>query len=128
MTIENLGTRSNPFRIDVETEDGRHVISPHGELDLSTAPQLDQRLNESLAEGETVLDLAGVRFIDSSGIALLVYISQTAREHGQRLELRNPSPQVEKLIKLAGVEPLLAAPESQRVTIDHHTQAPNTDS
>lgn len=50
-----------------------------------------------------MLDLAGVTFIDSSGIALLVYISQTARE------------------------PLLGARESRRITIDHHTRAPSTD-
>ena len=61
------------------------------------------RLTESLAAGETVLDLAGVGFIDSSGIALLVYISQTPREHVRRLELRNPSPHVEKLIKLGEI-------------------------
>lgn len=38
MTIEDPGTSSNPFRIDVETEDDRHVISPHGELDFPPLP------------------------------------------------------------------------------------------
>jgi anti-anti-sigma factor len=99
-----------PFDISTATEDGRQVVTPKGELDLTTVPLLEQRLNEVLPGGETVLDLSRVSFIDSTGVALLVSISETARENRWRLELRDPSPQVERLITLTGVAELLGSP------------------
>lgn len=57
-----------------------------------------------------MLDLSRVSFIDSTGIALLVSVLATAREHRWHLELRDPSPQVERLIKLTGVTELLGSP------------------
>ncbi len=99
-----------PFDILTATQDGRQVVTPVGELDLTTVPLLEQRLIEVLPEGETVLDLSRVSFIDSTGIALLVSISATAREPGWRLELRDPSPHVDRLISLTGVAELLGSP------------------
>ncbi|MFZ0974308.1 MAG: STAS domain-containing protein [Solirubrobacteraceae bacterium] len=67
-------------------------------------------MSQALLSGDAMLDLSRVSFIDSTGIALLVSISATAREHGRHLELRDPSPQVERLIKLTGVTELLGSP------------------
>lgn len=100
-----------PFRIMTRVEAGRQVITPEGELDLATVAQLEQRLNQALPEGHTVIDLSMVSFIDSSGIALLVSVSATARQHEWRLELRQPSRQVHRLINLTGVSELLGSPK-----------------
>jgi anti-anti-sigma factor len=88
MTSERQDAR--PFRIVISVEDGRQVITPEGELDLLTVAQLDRRLIQAMPEGDTVIDLSKVSFIDSSGIALLVSASATARQHEWRLELRDP--------------------------------------
>jgi anti-sigma B factor antagonist len=101
---------TTPFDISTAVQDGRQIVTPTGELDLTTVPLLDQRLIEVLPGGETVLDLSRVSFIDSTGIALLVSISATAREHGWPLELRDPSPHVDRLITLTGVAELLGSP------------------
>jgi len=101
---------ASPFYISTGVQDGRQVITPEGELDLVTAPLLEQRLMQVLPAGDAMLDLSRVAFIDSTGIALLVSISKTARAHGWRLELRDPSPQVDRLIKLTGVIELLGSP------------------
>jgi anti-sigma B factor antagonist len=101
---------TGPFRISTSTQDSRQVITPEGELDLVTAPLVERRLTEVMPAGETTLDLSCISFIDSTGIALLVSISATAREHGWHLKLRDPSPQVERLIKLTGVTELLGSP------------------
>ena len=54
--------------------DGSVVMALSGELDLSTAGQLDSVLAELLATNPAriVFDLAGLRFMDSSGIGVLV--------------------------------------------------------
>ncbi len=101
---------ASPFHISTGAQDGRQVITPEGELDLITVPLLEQRLIQSLPAGDTVLDLSRISFIDSTGIALLVSVSATARERGWRLELRDPSPQVDRLIKLTSVTELLGSP------------------
>jgi anti-sigma B factor antagonist len=104
------GEDTSPFRVSTGTQDGRQVITPEGELDLVTAPLVERQLTEVMPAGETTLDLSCISFIDSTGIALLVSISKTARAHGWRLELRDPSPQVDRLIKLTGVIELLGSP------------------
>jgi anti-sigma B factor antagonist len=105
-----------PFRIATAAEDGRRLVIPEGELDLTTVPLLERQLLEVLPQGETVLDLSRVSFIDSTGIALLVSISTTAREQGWRLDLRDPSPHVDRLIKLTSVGELLGSPGVGRAT------------
>jgi anti-sigma B factor antagonist len=103
-------TGPSQFEISTVAQDAGQVITPEGELDLTTVPLLEQRLSEVLPTGDTVLDLSCVSFIDSTGIALLVSISAIAREHGWRLELRDHSPHVDRLIKLTGVTELLGSP------------------
>jgi anti-sigma B factor antagonist len=108
MTDESQDT--SPFYISTAAQDGRQVVIPEGELDLNTVLRLEQGLMEALAGGDAVLNLSRVSFIDSTGIAMLVSVSATAREHGWRLELREPSCQVDRLIKLTGVGELLGSP------------------
>lgn len=100
----------SPFHISTGAQNGRQVVIPEGELDLVTVPLLEQRMIEMLPAGDTMLDLSRISFIDSTGIALLVSVSATARGRRWRLELRDPSPHVERLIKLTGVAELLGSP------------------
>jgi anti-sigma B factor antagonist len=107
MTSQSQDT--SPFHVSTAVEDGWQVVIPDGELDLVTAPLLEQRLLQALPAGETMLDLSRISFIDSTGIALLVSVSARAREHGWRLELRDPSLHVDRLINLTGVTELLGS-------------------
>jgi anti-sigma B factor antagonist len=60
------------------------VLSPHGEIDLETAPLLKEALLPVLERetGPVVLDLSEVAFMDSTGVHVLV-------EALRRLELQN---------------------------------------
>jgi len=64
------------FHIFESTADGRRVIAPRGELDLSTAAQLKERLAGNI---DTVLDLSELSFIDSTGIHVVVSTAQRAQ-------------------------------------------------
>lgn len=89
-----------PFRIFESTADGRRVIAPCGELDLANAAQLKERL---AGNSDTVLDLSGLSFIDSTGIHLLVGTTQRARSEAWDFTVRNAQPAVLRVIKLLGL-------------------------
>lgn len=89
-----------PFHILESTVDGRRVIAPCGELDLSNAAQLEARL---AGHSDTVLDLSELSFIDSTGIHLLVSTAQRAPSEAWAFIVRNPQPAVLRVIKLVGL-------------------------
>lgn len=101
-----------PFDVRKEQLDGGvSAITVQGELDMNTAPQLEQQLEEALTDSEAsiMLDLSQCEFIDSTGIALIVRSWQRLdREAGGdgkgRLVLCSHNHQVRRLLKITGVE------------------------
>jgi len=61
-----------------------------GELDISTYEDARVRLAEAerAAPELLVVDLAGLRFVDSTGVRLILSADERARESGRRLALR----------------------------------------
>jgi anti-sigma B factor antagonist len=83
--------------LEVETErrDGLVRIALKGELDLSTTGKVETELRraEATAEPLVVLDLAGLTFLDSTGLRMIVAADKRAREAGRRLAIvRGPGP------------------------------------
>ena len=60
-----------------------------GELDISSAPQLDEELArlEAAAPAVIVLDLRALEFMDSTGLRTVVGADARAREQGRRLAI-----------------------------------------
>jgi len=86
------------------------VIRPAGELDMATAPQLDQRILAAMRDrrsGHVVVDLEEVEFMDSAGLRMLLTASAVARTNGNRLLLRRPARAVRRLLEVTGTGPLL---------------------
>ena len=59
-----------------------------GDLDLDGAASTRPALLAALAPGPLVVDLRDVGYVSSTGVALLVELATTAREHGSRLSVR----------------------------------------
>ena len=89
------------FRIFESTADGSRVIALSGELDLSNAAQLEERLAGHI---NTVLDLSELSFIDSSGIRVLVRTAQRAQSETWTFSVQNAQPAVVRVIKLVGLD------------------------
>ncbi len=70
-----------PFRVDVHHEGARVRVVPVGELDLATAPVVDEALRAAYDEDHQslALDLREVIFMDSSGLRLILGWNATAR-------------------------------------------------
>lgn len=89
-------------------EHGVRTVSVRGELDLSTAPQLEGPLGEVLDSdvGSVLIDLSSCEFIDSTGIALIVRAWQRldSGENGRLLVICCQNEQVRRVLEITGLE------------------------
>ena len=98
--------------ISVAVVESEHeaVVSVGGELDLSNAEEL-QRAIEPLLRSVTlerlVFELADLRFMDSSGIAVLL----RAAASGKSVRLRSPSQIIRDVIRSTGLTSVLTVEE-----------------
>jgi anti-anti-sigma factor len=88
-------------RTEGGVEAGSVVVRLSGDLDIAGAPEARAVVEQALAQGPRHLtfDVTDLRFMDSSGIAVLVAAAQKV----DSVTLRNPSPVIERLLKLAGL-------------------------
>lgn len=98
-----------PFEVKVgDLEQGVRTISVRGELDLSTAPELEGPLDRALEsdEGSVLIDLSQCEFIDSTGIALIVRAWQrlSSGENGRALVICSQNDQVRRVLEITGLE------------------------
>ncbi len=93
-------------------------ISPCGELDIATTPELEQALADAAASsaGEIVLDLRELTFMDSTGLRALAQANSRADESGVTLAIVRGPRQIERVLEISGLGSLLplvdAPPES----------------
>ena len=82
------------------------VVVVQGEVDLYTSPQLRSAILKAVpaAVGGVALDLSGVGYIDSSGVATLVEGLRSARKHGKTFTLVAPSPAVLQVLELTRLD------------------------
>lgn len=80
------------------------VLEAVGEIDLATAPELQQRLIAAVTAGDTVLDLVAVGFIDSTGLRVLISAHEAAEAAGRRFGLLVAEGPVTKLLRITGVD------------------------
>lgn len=82
-------------------DDGSVVVALEGELDLATIERLNAAVEDTIASvtGTLIVDVAKLRFADSSAIALWVSWSQRV----PRLEIRNAQPMILRVIQAMGL-------------------------
>lgn len=97
------------FDIEVSDDDAGITVAVRGELDVLTAPFLWERLETLLPQaGERlVLDLGGVRFIDSMGLGVIVRAQSRLRHATGRLVVRSLQDQARKVFEMTGLDKTL---------------------
>jgi anti-anti-sigma factor len=96
-----LGDHEMRVRIGVHRLRDRTVVIPVGEIDLATSGVQRQCL--AGCSGHVVVDLAGVTFLDSSGIGVLSAHRKRLLDDGGSVELRAPRPEVRVAIEAVGL-------------------------
>ena len=81
------------------------TVTIQGELDLATKPALLAEVRSVIADGATeiVIDISGLSFVDSSGVAAFL----EARQLGGSVLLRNPTGRVRKLLELVLIDSIV---------------------
>ena len=84
---------------------GGMVLTLEGELDISTAAELERQLPfvDHAGIKTLLIDLERVEFMDSTGLALIVRAAQSAKTSGCQLRLRSGPRQVQRLFELTGL-------------------------
>jgi anti-sigma B factor antagonist len=104
MVSINLSPRIN---LSSREGDGRAVVALRGELDVADAAGVAAALTAVAARArELIVDLAGLEFIDCSGLAALLLAREQARKAGGDLLLAAPQDQVLRILavtRLTGV-------------------------
>jgi anti-anti-sigma factor len=96
------------FSTEVVQVGDETVIHVRGEIDIATCGRLRDAIESHLGPAQMiVLDLSGVKFMDSSCLSFLTQARGTLTADGGSLVLRNPSEAAQRLLTAAQLEDLL---------------------
>lgn len=87
-------------------EAGKSVITVRGEVDLYSSPRLREAVTKAAAKGngDVLVDLKAVPYMDSSGVATLVEAFRAATGQKKQLVLISPSHAVLKVLQLSRLD------------------------
>lgn len=94
---------------EVSSNSGWDVLAVGGEVDIATAGQLRQRLDD-FTDGETkhlALDLTNVGFMDSTGLGVLVATSRTLTRAGGQLAVVADQPSLTKVFEITSLSQVM---------------------
>jgi anti-sigma B factor antagonist len=93
------------FDITSVVHPNRHTLVLSGELDISTAVDLQRVVAQVCADGarKVVLDLTGLTFMDSTGLRAVLASQSVCRDHGIEFVLTPASAAVRRVFEIAGL-------------------------
>ncbi|WP_067969929.1 STAS domain-containing protein [Nocardiopsis trehalosi] len=108
-------------QISIHAEGDVVVVTPTGELDAVTSPDLAAALEGVLGAEEpcrgVVIDFSGVTFCDSRCIGVLVACYRQARDRGIALVVSSPQRTVYRLFVIAGIDQVITIEDDTRNAI-----------
>jgi anti-sigma B factor antagonist len=102
-------TRSAPIHVDVLGTPVEPTVRITGEIDIATASTVRAELSELVNRGaqHITLDLAGVGFIDSSGLGVLVGTMRRLQDEcGGRVRVDAVQDGVRRVFEITGLGPM----------------------
>jgi anti-sigma B factor antagonist len=95
--------------VSIRREASGAVIAIDGELDLYGSQRLRAAVAELLTEPVELveLDATGLTFIDSAGVRAILLARSGAAERGVRFRISGVSPQIRRVMEIAGAGHLL---------------------
>ena len=111
------------MQVSIERHEGQvAVVIPDGRLDLSSAPEFKQALNDAVEAGDRILivDLSNVPFLDSSGLGALISGMKATRLSGGDLRIAQVGEQARLILELTTLDKVMKLyPTVDEALVDH---------
>ena len=90
------------------------MLAAQGEIDIAAVPTFRDQLRRVVEDGSSsiVIDLSGVRFIDSAGLRVLVDGLTRARRRDADLRVACPSASLRRTFEISGLDKVMNVHES----------------
>ena len=92
------------MNISVTKNNGDGVVHMHGRFDFNTHRAFKEACDQLLQDGEISridINLAGVEYLDSSALGMLLVLRERVSEKGKALTLVGPGPMVSQVLDIA---------------------------
>ncbi|TDX51176.1 SpoIIAA-like anti-anti-sigma regulatory factor [Orenia marismortui] len=96
------------------------IIRLEGEFDLHTADHFKEKLEEKINDTirNIILNLDGIKFIDSSGLGAILGTYKRITKTGGSLAMVKVTPQVERIFELSGILKIIKIYSSEEEALD----------
>ena len=110
-----MTSRPPEFAVEPAPLTGAPGVLVRGEIDVDTAPQLTAALDAAIwaSQGAFVVDLCDVKFLDSSGAAVLVRARALLGRDERQLVIVCPPGPARRVFEVAGIDDLLVLFDSR---------------
>ncbi len=105
----SMDNRRGGLELEQRGDRARPSLLLGGELDIASAPRLQDAITRLCAHGASALtlDLSRLALIDSSGLAAIVYASRLCERRDCELALIPGPDSVQRIFEISGLAPLL---------------------
>jgi anti-sigma B factor antagonist len=94
------------FDVRSETTPRGGVLRVAGDLDLASAPRVEEAISELDAD-PVVIDLSECTFLDSAGMRVLLAGARELADAGRRLRVATSDPRILRVLEIAAVDTLI---------------------
>ena len=88
----------------IEETDGKYLVTLEGEMDTAAALEAEELLKPLYTSNgkDIIIDCAGLEYIASSGLRILISILKGAKAGGSKVVLKNMNDDIKSVFKLTG--------------------------
>lgn len=108
------------MNISIENKDEISIVRVNGEITFSTSGDLRKKLLELVDKGskKIILNIGGVDYIDSSGMATMVEILQKIKSEGGHLVLCKVKDKVKDILEMVKLRDLFEMFDTEEEAIE----------
>lgn len=100
---------------EVPGKNGVRVVDLNGEIDVYTSPRVKETITDLIDQGhyDLIINLENVRYIDSTGLGVLIGGLKRVREHSGTVNLVCTNPQIKKIFDITGLVKIFGIYDSE---------------
>ena len=108
-----------PLAVERSSADGSELLVVEGEIDIATSSRLIAALNEAVTEAvnSLVVDLSAVKFMDSTGLALLLGAYRRLRRRGLGFAVVCPGGPVRRVFEVTDMAKTLRVSPTRELAL-----------